>query len=65
MAGKAWEIRLAVLADLAGIKRCAAEAYALYVPRIGKKLAPMIANFASQIAADHVNICVEGGRLLD
>jgi len=64
MAGMAREIRLATASDLAEIKRCAEEAYALYVPRIGKKPAPMIADFASQIAAGHVNVCVDGDRLL-
>jgi len=58
------EIRPAEASDLAGIERCAEDAYALYVPRIGRKPAPMIADFASQIAAGQVDVCCEGGRLL-
>lgn len=57
-------MRLAVAGDVAEIRRCAEEAYALYVPRIGKKPAPMIADFATQIAAGQVHVCIEGARLL-
>lgn len=57
-------IRLATADDVAEIRRCAEEAYALYVPRIGKKPAPMIADFAAQIAAGQVHVCIEAERLL-
>lgn len=57
------DIRLAVPEDLSAIRRCAEDAYALYVPRIGKKPAPMIADFAAQIDAGQVHVCIEGGEL--
>ncbi len=56
-------IRLATAADLEEVQRCAEAAYALYVPRIGKEPAPMIADFATQIAAGQVHVCVEGVQL--
>ena len=57
-------IRPAGPEDLDAIRRCAAEAYALYVPRIGKKPAPMVADFATQISEGHVHVCVDGDRVL-
>ena len=64
MAETTSEIRPATAADLAEIRRCAEDAYALYVPRIGRKPAPMVADFAAQIAAAQVHVCVAGDRLL-
>ena len=58
------DIRLAAASDLDAIRRCAEEAYALYVPRIGKKPAPMIADFATQIEAGQVHVCVEEEQVL-
>ncbi|MFK0096078.1 GNAT family N-acetyltransferase [Pseudomonas sp. NPDC090592] len=43
-------IRQAVAADEPEVRRCAEQAYARYVPLIGRKPAPMIADFARQIA---------------
>ncbi len=63
MADMARTIRPAVAADLDAVRRCAEEAYALYVPRIGKKPAPMIADFAAQIAESLVHVCVEGEQV--
>lgn len=54
-------IRMAHASDLDSVTRCAAEAYALYVPRMGKKPAPMIADFRSQIAAGQVYV-IEGSN---
>lgn len=51
-------IRPAQAADLAAITACAEAAYAKYVVRIGKKPAPMVADFASQIAAGQVQVAV-------
>jgi ribosomal protein S18 acetylase RimI-like enzyme len=45
-------IRQAKPADLVQIKACAAAAYTCYVERIGKKPAPMIADFAAAIEAE-------------
>lgn len=47
-------IRLADPADLGDIQRVARSAYALYVPRIGREPAPMVADFATSIAAGHI-----------
>lgn len=56
-------IRLAQLADFDSVRRCAEEAYALYVPRIGKKPAPMVADFRAQIEAGHVHVIEVGGAV--
>ena len=58
------DIRPAAASDLDAIRRCAEEAYALYVPRIGRKPAPMIADFAAQIEAGQVHVCVEDEQIL-
>ncbi len=58
--GTALNVRLAHLGDLDSVKSCAEEAYALYVPRIGKNPAPMVADFKAQIEAGH-NYVIEAG----
>lgn len=52
-------IRLAELKDLAGIRECAALAYARYVPLIGRKPAPMVADFECQIASEMIYVAVD------
>jgi len=47
-------IRLAQANDLRDIKACAELAYARYVPVIGRKPAPMVADFSAQIAAGKI-----------
>lgn len=42
-------IRLATPEDIAAVKQCAEAAYAPYVKRMGKKPAPMVADFAALI----------------
>ncbi|MDJ0946764.1 MAG: GNAT family N-acetyltransferase [Kiloniellales bacterium] len=42
-------IRKAVPGDLDRVKDCARQAYGLYVPRMGKEPAPMVADFEAQI----------------
>lgn len=49
-----WHIRAARTADLAAVRRIARAAYALYVPRIGREPAPMVADFAAAITAGRV-----------
>lgn len=44
-------IRKACLDDLTNIKQCAIAAYSVYIERIGKDPAPMIADFASAISS--------------
>ena len=49
-------VRPAKLADLASITQCAHSAYRKYVKRMGKKPAPMVADFAAQITAKFVHV---------
>lgn len=49
-------IRRAVARDETKIRECAELAYARYVPLIGRKPAPMFADFAEQIGAGQVYI---------
>jgi len=56
-------IRLAVLGDLTTIQACADAAYGIYVDMIGRKPAPMVADFAVLIARDVVWVC-DGGFIV-
>jgi len=56
-------IRLAIPSDLAAITECAAQAYHPYVVRMGKNPAPMVADFASQIAAGIVHVATDDDGL--
>jgi GNAT superfamily N-acetyltransferase len=49
-------IRLAVAADESDIRTCAESAYTRYIEAIGRRPAPMDADFAAQIAAGHVHV---------
>lgn len=51
-------VRLAVPDDLPAIRHCAEQAYAMYVARIGREPAPMVADFASQIGDGLVHVAV-------
>lgn len=50
------KIRPAKRHDIDLVKKCAQNAYGIYVERIGKKPLPMIADFAASIAAGCVHI---------
>lgn len=52
-------IRLAVASDEPKIRACAEQAYARYVPLIGQKPAPMVADFATQIAEEKVYVATD------
>ena len=52
-------IRQAVAADEPEVRRCAEQAYARYVPLIGRKPAPMISDFAGQIAQGVVYVATD------
>ena len=52
-------IRLAEISDEPNIRDCAEQAYARYVPAIGRKPAPMLADFAAQIAAGVVYVATD------
>lgn len=55
------EIRPATPVDIAGVRACAEAAYQIYVAAIGRKPAPMIADFAASQAAGHLHVaCVDG-----
>ncbi|MEQ9640960.1 MAG: GNAT family N-acetyltransferase [Alphaproteobacteria bacterium] len=49
-------IRLATQADLPAIRAVARAAYAIYVERMGREPAPMVADFASQIGEGQVHV---------
>ncbi len=56
-------IRKAAQPDLDGVRDCARQAYALYVPRMGKEPAPMVADFAARIRAGKLHVVeLEGGE---
>jgi len=57
------EIRPANRDDLAAITECARLAYQPYVVRMGKKPAPMIADFAAQIADGIVHVATDDNGL--
>ena len=52
-------IRQARESDEPEIRDCAEQAYARYVPLIGRKPAPMVADFAAQIAAGEVYVATD------
>lgn len=55
------EIRPARPDDIQGVRTCAEGAYEIYVAAIGRKPAPMIADFAASQAAGHLHVaCVDG-----
>lgn len=53
------EIRSAGPADLAEVERVVAEAFSPYVPRIGRRPAPMDDDYAARIAAGEVEVFVD------
>ncbi|MDR2319808.1 MAG: GNAT family N-acetyltransferase [Pseudomonas sp.] len=52
-------IRLVVATDEPEVRQCAEQAYARYVPLIGRKPAPMTADFARQIADGVVYVATD------
>ncbi|GBQ96572.1 N-acetyltransferase GCN5 [Acetobacter nitrogenifigens DSM 23921 = NBRC 105050] len=57
-------IRQAVTEDVSEIRDCAVKAYRRYVSLIGQKPAPMIADFAKQIADGSVYVAADGDGIL-
>jgi len=49
-------IRIATMGDEPNIRACAVQAYDRYVPLIGRKPAPMVADFAAQIERGDVYV---------
>src|SRR6516162_2018576 len=56
-------IRKATAEDTARIGAIARAAYAKYVPRIGREPAPMVADFAAEVAAGHVVVIGTAGAV--
>ncbi len=59
LGGGSGVIRLAVEGDEAAIRACAQTAYAQYVAAIGRKPAPVLADYAAQIAANEIHVFVD------
>ncbi len=57
------ELRLAEPNDADAIRHCARHAYQKYVERIGRKPAPMIADFEDQIRQRHIWVLEDDDRL--
>jgi ribosomal protein S18 acetylase RimI-like enzyme len=57
------QIRRAKPEDAARIRAIARAAYAKYVPRIGREPAPMLADFAAEIAAERVVVIETAGAV--
>ncbi|WP_424831413.1 GNAT family N-acetyltransferase [Ruegeria sp.] len=53
------EIKRAQTKDEPAVRQCAEEAYEQYAAAIGKKPAPMVADFASLIDSEHVYVAVD------
>ena len=57
-------IRRASPEDATHIRSIARAAYAKYIARIGREPAPMVADFAAEIAADHVVVIETAGLVV-
>ena len=57
-------IRRALADDAARLGAIARAAYSKYIPRIGREPAPMLADFAAEITADHT-VVIETARSVD
>lgn len=58
------EIRQAQPADEAAIRACAEAAYARYVPRIGRRPAPMDTDFGVAIVQGAAHVAQQGGQVV-
>jgi len=56
-------IRKALPGDVTRIRAIARAAYSKYISRIGREPAPILADFAASIAADHVVVIESAGQL--
>ncbi len=57
-------IRKATSFDIQEIEICAVSAYTLYVERIGREPAPMVANFAASIGKGHLYVAQEDDQIV-
>ena len=58
------DVRKAAAADVPSIEACARDAYALYVERIGREPAPMVADFAAQVHDAKAYVADADGQVL-
>ena len=56
-------IRMAVGGDASEIRRIAREAYAKYIPRIGREPAPMVADYDADVAAQRAVVIEADAKL--
>ncbi len=56
-------IRKAEASDLEAVRACAWAAYSLYVERIGREPAPMVADFAASINLGNLHLVEVGGAI--
>jgi GNAT superfamily N-acetyltransferase len=57
-----WTLRRAVAADTAAVAACAAEAFRIYIPRLGVTPRPMTRDYGEAIAGMQVWVAVVGGE---
>jgi len=57
-------MRKATPSDLQGIETCAIAAYTPYVERIGRKPAPMVADFSASIGKGHLYVAQEDDQVV-
>ena len=60
MSSPSFSIRSAQQSDLPFVRSCAVQAYEIYIERMGKTPAPMVADFASSLAKSHLDIIMDG-----
>ena len=57
-------VRLATRDDVASMIAIAAAAYVIYIERIGREPAPMVADFAAHVAAGEAYVLEDGGEVV-
>ncbi|KWX25212.1 hypothetical protein AFM11_07315 [Mycolicibacterium wolinskyi] len=57
-------LRTATLADVAAIERVIDEAFSRYTARIGREPAPMVADYRTEVANQHVTVLIEDADII-
>ena len=57
------DIRIAVADDRQAILECVDDAYGMYIDRIGKKPAPMLADYVDLISKSLVHVATDKGQI--
>lgn len=60
-----FEIQIATMSDVREIEACACAAYQKYVERMGRKPAPMVADFAEAIEKQQIYVARPAGALIE